>query len=180
MSQDITSVHIADVLSAYEDISSGSMYHPKPFVDYVRSVCAGWTLTGQHICDAVILRVPGSPVDLLVNGFLLQSVDVDLLQYALASDDGAADVHKCADAYYKRAQRILQLAEQSAPGVSTTTNLLYCAYYVSKADVLLRAFRVRAPVDEVNLRVRTRSCCQSAPTSPATGVSEHEPVNLTF
>ena len=109
---------------------------------------------GLASCVATVVRSDGSPADLLPNGFLLGGTDLALLQSAEA-EGTSVHVQRHARAFRRRAIGCATATTTAAstPNRAGVAGRLKCAYWLTKAAVLLHALESAVPVSMRDLEV---------------------------
>ena len=99
-----------------------------------------------------VVRSDGSPADLLRNGFLLGGTDIAFIQ-AASAEGTSVTLQRRARAFRKKA---IDCATSAAPPIGrrpTVAKKLKCAYWLTKAAVLLHAHESAVPVSPRDLEV---------------------------
>ena len=103
-------------------------------------------------CTDTVVRSDGTPADLLCNGFLLGGTDIAFIQAAFA-EGTSVTVQRRARAFRKRAIENANSAASHQGSRTTVAKKLKCAYWLTKAAVLLHAHESAVPVSPRDLEV---------------------------
>lgn len=103
-------------------------------------------------CRGTLLRVYGTPADLLPNGFLLGPNDIIELQEAGESGDPSC-VSDLAKAYRMKAVWLARSPCPPADATAKCLKMIKCAFWLDRASVLEDAYRASVPVTASELAV---------------------------
>lgn len=145
-----TALQLSDVADVIKQIDG------KPgdfsFVLYVTAIECGLRCGVPASCRGTVLRVYGTPADLLPNGFLLGPNDIIELQEAGESGDPSC-VSDLAKAYRMKAVGLARSPCPPADATSKHLKMLKCAFWLDRASVLEEAYRACVPVRANDLAV---------------------------
>lgn len=154
------------------------------FLQYVRQIAFSIGLSGQGWCCFVRIRPHGTPADLLVNGFLLGPQDHIVIAESCVAGWDLAPLMTAVVAYRRAACRLARELKPDSKEVHHLQQMLQCAFWVTKADVLMQAFQRRVPMLETHQNVRPRPrvlsiaavCCAPMSRAECLGwpVSNHQ------